>query len=110
MTAARRFDLFPRGISEAFAEHEKSAKSNPNLAIEKNALIYYPWPHYFFFNKNDVALQKRIETDIRKMMKDGSFDAIFNYFSRRVTRVRSYRFIRCPFCYPAASRTRHPIC
>jgi ABC-type amino acid transport substrate-binding protein len=77
MTAYKRFDLFPRGINEVFSEYEQHSKENPTLAIEKNLLIYYPWPYYFFFNKNDAALKKRIELGLRKMIKDGSFDAIF---------------------------------
>lgn len=81
MTATGRFDLFPRGISEAFPEQERNVKANPNLVVEKNILIYYPWPYYFFFNKNDTALQKRLEAGIRKMIKDGSFDAIFKKYN-----------------------------
>ena len=77
MTTYKRFDLFPRGINEIFSEYALHSKENPTLAIEKNLLIYYPWPYYFFFNKNDVALRKRIELGLRKMIKDGSFDAIF---------------------------------
>jgi hypothetical protein len=81
MTATGRFDLFPRGISEAFAEQERNVKANPNLVVEKNILIYYPWPYYFFFNKSDAALQKRMEAGIRKMIKDGSFDTIFKKYN-----------------------------
>jgi ABC-type amino acid transport substrate-binding protein len=82
MVAAKRIDLFPRGISEVFPEYAARRAAIPNLAIEKNLLIYYPWPYYFFFNKSDKNLAKRIETGIRKMMKDGSFDAIFRKYNR----------------------------
>lgn len=81
MAAGGRFDLFPRGISEAFNEYDTYSKNNPDLAIEKNLLIYYPWPYYFFFNKSDAKLKDRIEAGIRKMMKDGSFDAIFKKYN-----------------------------
>lgn len=77
MTAGGRFDLFPRGISEVFVEHETHHANNPQLAIEQNLLIYYPWPYYFFFNLQDLALRDRVEAGIRIMMKDGSFDALF---------------------------------
>ena len=77
MTTYKRFDLFPRGINEIFSEYALHSKENSTLAIEKNLLIYYPWPYYFFFNKNDVTLRKRIDLGLRKMIKDGSFDAIF---------------------------------
>lgn len=81
MADGGRFDLFPRGISEAFHEYETYSGSNPNLVIEKNLLIYYPWPYYFFFNQHDAKLRDRVEAGIRKMMKDGSFDAIFKKYN-----------------------------
>ena len=101
MTNEGRIDMFPRGISEVFSEFGIYAKDNPNLAIEKNLLIYYPWPYYFFFNKNDIVLHHRIDVGIRKMMKDGSFDAIFkkfngkaieqaNFKGRRVIRITNF--------------------
>jgi len=82
MVAADRIDLFPRGINEVFPEYAARHDAIPNLAVEKNLLIYYPWPYYFFFNKSAKALAKRVETGIRTMMKDGSFDAIFMKYNR----------------------------
>ena len=82
MVAANRIDLFPRGITEVFHEHAARRQAIPNLGVEKNLLIYYPWPYYFFFNKSNKSLAKRIETGIRKMIKDGSFDAIFMKYNR----------------------------
>ncbi len=95
------FKLFPRGIGGIFPEFALHSKDNPNLAIEKNLLIYYPWPYYFFFNKRDAALQQRVETGLRRMMKDGSFDAIFQKYNgaailqadlknRRVIRIANH--------------------
>lgn len=82
MVAANRIDLFPRGINEVFNEYAARRRAIPNLAVEKNLLIYYPWPYYFFFNKTSAALAKRVEAGIRKMRKDGSFDAIFMKYNR----------------------------
>lgn len=101
MTNYGRFDLFPRGINEVFSEYATQSAENPQLAIEKNLLIYYPWPYYFFLNKQDDALKNRIETGLRKMLKDGSFDAIFikfhgkaiekaNFKGRRVIKINNY--------------------
>ena len=77
LTANGRFDLFPRGIGEVFDEYAAHKDHNPNLEIEKHLLIYYPWPYYFFFNPQDETLKNRIETGLRMMLKDGSFDALF---------------------------------
>jgi hypothetical protein len=94
MTAMGRFDLFPRGISEVFAEYAIRAKDNPNLAIEQNLLIYYPWPYYFFFNKIDNALKIRVENGIHMMMKNGSFDAIFNKYNKEAIERADFKHRR----------------
>jgi ABC-type amino acid transport substrate-binding protein len=97
MVAANRIDMFPRGINEVFHEHAARRHAIPDLAVEKHLLIYYPWPYYFFFNRSDRSLAKRVETGIRKMMKDGSFDAIFmKYNSASILKadLRNRRIIR----------------
>lgn len=81
MTSNNLIDIFPRGVGEIIPEYQIYAKANPNLAIEKNLLIYYPWPYYFFFNKADSALKTRIEAGLNIMIKDGSFDAIFKKYN-----------------------------
>lgn len=82
MAARQRFDLFPRGISEVFKEYELHRQDLPELVVEQHLLIQYTWPYYFFFNKKDAALQRRVETGLRAMMRDGSFDAIFEKYNR----------------------------
>lgn len=101
MLSYQRFDLFPRGINEIFSEFEKHKASNPDLAIEENLLIHYPWPYYFFVSKNNHSLKMRLESGLRKMIKDGSFDAIFwkynskaiesvNFKKRRVIQISNH--------------------
>jgi hypothetical protein len=77
LTAHGRFDLYPRGIGEVFAEYAAQKDRHPKLAVEKNLLIYYPWPYYFFFNKRDEALKSRIQTGLHMLRKNGTFDILF---------------------------------
>lgn len=77
MVGANRFDMFPRGVGEIFPEYEQNLAEVPNLAVEKNLLIIYPFPYYFFFNLKDRALKERIEAGLRIMLRDGSFDTVF---------------------------------
>lgn len=77
MLGNQRFDLFPRGVNEVFAEYAQQRHANPTLAIEKNLLLHYPWPYYFFFAKNDSKRAQRVEAGLRKMIRDGSFRSIF---------------------------------
>jgi len=87
MTGLSRFDLFPRGVSEILSEYELFHKDVPNLAIEKSLLLYYPWPYYFFFNKNDLALKTRVEAGLRLMLRDGSFDQLFKRYNSKAIEV-----------------------
>lgn len=97
----QRFDLLPRGINEVFTEFEKESAQNPDIVIDDNILIHYPWPYYFFVSKNNQSLHKRLELGLNKMIKDGSFDAIFwkyngkaieaiNFKSRHIIEIQNY--------------------
>ena len=89
MIDAGRVDLFPRGIGEVFEEWEVRREVLPNLAIEPNLLLYYPWPYYFFVKKDNVALANRLETGLLRMIDDGSFDAIFwRFHGEAIERAR----------------------
>lgn len=77
MVAAGRFDMFPRGVCEVMHEFNTYRQRVPELAIEDDLLIYYPWPFYFFFNTKDAVLRERVEAGLRAMIRDRSFDAIF---------------------------------
>jgi len=101
MLSYQRFDLFPRGINEVFSEFDKESKLNPDLVIDDQILIHYPWPYYFFVSKKNTTLHKRLEAGLRKMIKDGSFDAIFwkynakaieavNFKKRRIISIENY--------------------
>lgn len=72
-----RFDLFPRGVNEAFVEWGTHSAELPALEVERTLLLYYPWPYYFFFNRRHAALARRVEWGLREMLRDGSFDAHF---------------------------------
>lgn len=77
MVSRDRFHLYPRGINEVFAEYAARRSGFPHLGIEKRLLLYYPWPYYFLVNRSERELAARIELGLRRMIKDGSFDAIF---------------------------------
>lgn len=89
MIDAGRVDIFPRGIGEVFDEWEMRREVLPNLTIEPNLLLYYPWPYYFFVKKDNVALAERLETGLLRMIDDGSFDAIFwRFHGESIERAR----------------------
>lgn len=75
MLNAKRFDYFPRGISEAW--FELLQRNEPNLAVEENLLLYYPTAIYFFVNKENDALAQRIEKGMEILIDNGKFDEFF---------------------------------
>ncbi|KZM44337.1 hypothetical protein OA92_06620 [Marinomonas sp. SBI22] len=75
MLERERFDYFPRGVNEPWAE--VSAHADKGLEVEKTLILQYPAPIYFFVNKDNQALAERIELGLRRAIEDGSFDIIF---------------------------------
>lgn len=77
MLIAGRFDYFPRGINEAWNEIEKYSSEYPFLTVEDNIAFYYPYPTYFFVNKNNTKLAHRIERGLNLALADGTFKTLF---------------------------------
>lgn len=75
MLSSKRFDFYPRGLYEVW--REQAANTDPNITIEKNLMIYYDSPIYFFVNKNNKKLADRIERGLSIAINDGSFDQLF---------------------------------
>ncbi|WP_240902465.1 hypothetical protein [Aquitalea denitrificans] len=80
MLAVSRFDAFPRGLNEAQRELDERKKNYPQLAIEKTKALYFPYPIYFWVNKNEVTLAKTIERGLRLSLADGSFRQLFESY------------------------------
>jgi len=77
MLEAKRFDFFPRGVNEVLIEYTKKKEVLPNLAVEQNLAIYYPYPVYYFVNKHDYDLAGRIQYGLGQALKDGKFKRLF---------------------------------
>ena len=102
MLSAGRFDLFSRGVNEIWRELEDGKARNPGLVIEKNLLLYYPLPRYFFFARTPEGekLAKRVEDGLRELIRKGAFErryqafktatlADLNLSGRRVFRIQN---------------------
>ncbi|MCP4110300.1 MAG: amino acid ABC transporter substrate-binding protein [Desulfobacteraceae bacterium] len=86
MLSSRRFDYFPRGINEAWKEISEMGSKYPNLTVEPNIAVYYPYPVYFFVNKQNLKLADRIERGLKRVTKDGSFEKLFLKYHDAVIR------------------------
>jgi hypothetical protein len=80
MLARGRFDLFPRGATEIQREMAAYGPRYPELAIDRHMVIRYPFPQFFYVSRSAPHLAKRLEDGFEQMIRDGSFDALFNRF------------------------------
>lgn len=76
MLEGGRFDAFPRGAHEPWAE----VRDRPELKleVERNILLIYRMPLYFFVNKDRTRLAADIELGLNRAIADGGFDEVFN--------------------------------
>lgn len=75
MVEGGRFDAFPRGVHEPFGELRERA--DMDLAIEKNLMIAYKMPYYFFVTPGNEELARDVETGLNRAIADGSFNDAF---------------------------------
>lgn len=89
MLVAGRFDAFPRGLNEARRELEERKSVYPQLAVEATKALYFPFPIYFWVNKNNSALADKIERGLRLSLADGSFRNLFEtYHAAEISSLR----------------------
>ncbi len=77
MLHKNRFDYFPRGINEAWAEIEKYQGQFKYLTVESSIALYYPIYVYYFVPRNKPTLAIRIHKGLKIALEDGSFKALF---------------------------------
>lgn len=79
MLVARRFDFFSRSADEAYREFDERRELLPEMRVEENLLLHFPTTRFFFVQRSEegVRLAARIEAGLNRMIKDGSFDALF---------------------------------
>lgn len=77
-----RFDYFSRGIGEALPEYNFHKEKLPDLWIEETILLYYPYPVFFFVNRQYPKLAERVQRGLQLMLEDGSFDEYFLEYNK----------------------------
>jgi ABC-type amino acid transport substrate-binding protein len=99
MLIRNRFDAFQRSAVEVLDEYDQRSADMPDLQIEKNVLLYYPLPMYFWFSKTSQGqrLAARAREGMMMMIEDGTYDEIFNrYHADKIKRLglRGRRFFK----------------
>jgi hypothetical protein len=75
MVDGKRFDAFPRGIHEPWAEMTK--RPTLELSVDNHVLLVYRMPFYLFVTPNKPKLAEDIERGLLAAIEDGSFDEYF---------------------------------
>ena len=78
MLASNRFDYYSRGVHQVLPEI--SAYADKGLVLERELLLRYDNPVYFYVNKSNDQLAERLSTGLKMAIEDGSFDALFAQF------------------------------
>ena len=71
MLENKRVDYFLRSISEAYGEVK--ARKNSGLMVYDRIIVAYKFPMYFFVNKSNKKLAKRVEEGLRIAIDSGQF-------------------------------------
>ncbi len=69
MLAQQRCDYFPRGINEAYAE--VNIQGHEELMVYDKLILRYPLPMYFFVNKQNKPLAKRLTQGLSQLLANG---------------------------------------
>ena len=80
MLRLRRFITFGRGLNEIYSEQARFGTVNENLVMEQTLCLFIPLPTYFFVSPAHPELARDIETGLKRMIADGSFDRHFMKF------------------------------
>lgn len=86
MLAAKRFDLFSRGVNEIHSEWQAHRIALPDLAIDENLVLHYPMPRYFFVPRTveGEKMAIRIEDGLKRMRKSGEFERRYQAYKKLV--------------------------
>jgi len=75
MLEGGRFDYFPRGLHEPWQEIINNKELD--LAVEKNVLIRYTAPNYYFVSKDKPELAKQLTDLLNEIIESGEFNELF---------------------------------
>lgn len=74
MLLKRRFDYFPRAVTEV----QKELEAFDNLEVEDHLLLQYFAPVFFFVNKQNTKLSTRLTVGLHRLQQKGDFDRYFS--------------------------------
>lgn len=103
MVEKKRFDFLPLGAHSVFWHLEKANKNYPNLTVDKNIVLIYPFARFFFVRKDNKRLHDIIKKGLEIAFKDGTLFQLFkthkntqNLFFKADLKTRTQIYIENP--------------
>lgn len=91
MLSLKRFDCLALGINEVSPVFEEKKAEFPFLDIDKQLLIHYYFPMYFYVSNKNPELAQRMEFGLKKLIKNGTFNRIFmKYHGKTLQQLHLY--------------------
>lgn len=75
MAEGSRFDGFPRGVLEPWAELR--ARTQLDLTVERNIVLVYPLPFYLFVNRDRPDLAAKLQEALDAALAAGDYDKYY---------------------------------
>ncbi|MCJ8339931.1 MAG: hypothetical protein MJK10_15800 [Pseudomonadales bacterium] len=85
-----RYDYFSRGINEAYREVASRQSAMPNLYIDENILLVYPFAFYLFTNPENEELARLLTQAFNQAYDDGSF---LDYFYKHSETLETFKLM-----------------
>jgi len=85
-----RYDYFSRGINEAYREVASRQSAMPNLYIDENILLVYPFAFYLFTNPGNEELAGLLTQAFNQAYDDGSF---LDYFYQHSETLETFKLM-----------------
>jgi hypothetical protein len=73
MLAFKRYDLFNRGINEAYVELEQQRKAGYDFAIDPYLSVTYPFDYFIYVNRRSEDLYHILKAGLEQAYKNGQF-------------------------------------
>jgi hypothetical protein len=78
MLENERFDIFNRGIHEAFVEIGQQRDQGRDLVIDHSVQVIYPFDYFLYLNKTDTRRHAILTQGFQRAYDSGAFDTYFN--------------------------------
>lgn len=75
----QRVDYLSRGLTEVQDELASRVQSHPDVSAVPELMMFYPWPYYFYVNRSNHALEKRLLEGMRRIRESGEQDRIIMF-------------------------------